>query len=109
MRWLNQTIASDERLLFVCEENQSPVGTVRLDFGSETEISWTVAPNARGRGIGSRIVELVCTGVERDIVAYVYAKNESSIRLAKQLGFKADDKETEPLRFVRHWSAKDHH
>lgn len=51
--WLDRTLASEDRALFVAEQGGAPVGQVRLDrVGEGTfEVSLTVAPAARGRGL----------------------------------------------------------
>ena len=42
----------------------NPVGTVRIDHSfhfNDYELSWTVAPEARGKGIGKSIVAIVAS------------------------------------------------
>ena len=59
-RWLTATLCDPARALFVFEEDDTAVGTVRADFedGAATLPAWTVAPEARGRGIGRRMLAL---------------------------------------------------
>lgn len=61
MRWLRAALASCERtieLAFFPDRPNEPVGVVRFDRrGDETELSWTVAPQMRGRGIGKKMVK----------------------------------------------------
>ena len=48
--WLNLTLTNTNRRLLIAEESGVPVGTIRADYSDGMfELSWTVAPNARGR------------------------------------------------------------
>ena len=54
--WLKKTLANPDRELFVAYEDDLPVGTCRIDResnGDESifELSWTIAPSARGKNI----------------------------------------------------------
>ncbi len=58
--WLLKTLDNPSRRLLIAEENEVPVGTVRADFSDGVyELSWTVAPDARGYGVGK------CEGIAR--------------------------------------------
>ena len=70
-QWLRETLAENNRRLFIAESDQTPVGTIRLDFADEVEISWTVAPTARGNGWGKKMVALLAESVNCDLVAWV--------------------------------------
>ena len=56
--WLDAALKSPDRMLWIAEIGGSPVGVLRADRTSKGwELSWTVAPEARGRGIGR---EMTC-------------------------------------------------
>lgn len=56
--WLEKSLISPTRKLYIAEENGTPVGTVRSDDDTDgyTELSYTTAPEARGQGYGKRMV-----------------------------------------------------
>lgn len=63
VQWLASVLDDPDRLLLVVEDPQQdarPVGTVRFDRkadGGPWEVSITVAPEARGRGLGRQVLE----------------------------------------------------
>jgi len=59
-QWLKQSLENVNRHLYIAIENCEPVGTVRADFDEGTkvyELSWTIGPNFRGKGIGKKMVK----------------------------------------------------
>lgn len=58
LEWLEKSLQNPARKLFIAEENGVPVGTVRADEDDDgyTEVSYTVAPEARGKGYGKQMV-----------------------------------------------------
>jgi RimJ/RimL family protein N-acetyltransferase len=50
------------------------------------ELSWTVAPNARGRGVAKQMVTLLAHQISEPIRAEVKAKNIASARIAEHAG-----------------------
>jgi L-amino acid N-acyltransferase YncA len=70
--WLKATLENKNRQLFVTEENGVAVGTVRADYADNVyELSWTVSPEARGKGIGKRMVSLLANKINEPIRAEV--------------------------------------
>jgi RimJ/RimL family protein N-acetyltransferase len=103
--WLNATLADPLRQLFIVEEDGRPIGTVRVDqeANGSAELSWTVAPEARGRGMAKRMVRLVADEVSgaRGVRAEVKAGNEASIKVAEAAGMRLSRQEGEVLHFAR--------
>jgi len=100
--WLTKTLNNANRRLFVAEENGVPVGTVRADLSDGVyELSWTVAPNARGRGVGKRMVALLASQISGPIRAEVKAGNASSIRIAEYAGMEYDREDNGVLHYRR--------
>ena len=63
LAWLKSTLRSPNRRLLIAENERGAVGTVRLDLlDGAWEMSWTVAPEHRGKGVGAAIVELRSPG-----------------------------------------------
>jgi spore coat polysaccharide biosynthesis predicted glycosyltransferase SpsG/RimJ/RimL family protein N-acetyltransferase len=95
-RWLRRTLDSPlERTLFVVERDGRPVGTVRFDHATDhAEISVTIAPAARGTGVGARAIressELALAafpGVHA-VTAAVHEDNAGSLRAFARAGFR---------------------
>jgi RimJ/RimL family protein N-acetyltransferase len=97
LAWLTKTLSNANRRLLVAEENGSPVGTVRADLSEGVwELSWTVAPNARGRGVAKQIVTLLAQKISEPIRAEVKSDNIASARIAEHAGM-AFDREVEGI------------
>lgn len=101
--WLEKTLNNPSRFLFVAEENQSPVGTIRADMsknGKEFKLSWTVAPEARGKGMSKKMVALIL-GENflrgKILKAEIKEKNIPSIKIAESLGFQKGKEISEGL------------
>ena len=87
--WLKHTLESDIRKLFIYETDK-PVGTIRLDIVDlETKIlSWTVAPEARGMGVGTAMLKLFLEKYPSAYFAEILPENKASRAIAKKVGFK---------------------
>jgi len=88
-RWLSAALARSDRTLLIAELAGEPVGTVRLDRGAEgCELSWTVAPRWRGRGVGRTMVQKAAEESGAAVLlAAVREGNLSSARIAEGCGF----------------------
>lgn len=87
MKWLASSISSPTRKLYIASIDNLPIGTVRLDYlDGESEISWTVAPSARGRGFGKRMVGGITETLTHPIKATVMKGNTASVKIARSLG-----------------------
>jgi RimJ/RimL family protein N-acetyltransferase len=88
-RWLDALLRNPARRLFIAEANGEPVGSVRADRdddGACHELSWTVAPSARGRGLGAPMVRLLLAEVSGPVRAEVKPGNPASVRIAEAAG-----------------------
>lgn len=88
-RWLDALLRNPARRLFIAEAHGEPVGSVRADRdddGACHELSWTVAPSARGRGFGARMVRLLMAEVSGPVRAEVKPGNPASVRIAEAAG-----------------------
>jgi len=84
LSWLTDTLNNSNKKLFIAEECGVPVGTVRSDYSNGVyELSWTVAPDARGRGIGKRMVAVLAEQIAEPIRAEIKAGNKASLRIAE--------------------------
>lgn len=103
--WLGATLSNPMKLLLIAEENGSPVGTVRVDreTGGTAELSWTVAPEARRRGVAKRMVQLVADEISAlyTIRAEIKMGNEASVKVAEAAGMQFAEQVGNVLHFVR--------
>ena len=108
VQWLRGQLAGDRGLIFIAETAASePVGVIRFDTGDgwrTARLSYEVAPERRGRGIGG---ELVSAGVralrERHpastLVADVRADNAASLRIFDSAGWERAGREGDLVTF----------
>jgi RimJ/RimL family protein N-acetyltransferase len=87
--WLRESLASASRKVFVAEKDNRAVGTCRLDYSdSSCELSWIVAPEHRGQGIGKAMVQLLIEQAgSPTLIAEIRVENEPSMRIARGLTF----------------------
>jgi RimJ/RimL family protein N-acetyltransferase len=96
--WLNKSLANPDRYLFIFEEGDVPVGTCRVDRYAEGndndvvyELSWTISPGWRGKGIGKKMLgELIGQDFLRGKKLKSVTKNNNiaSIKMAEKFNFK---------------------
>lgn len=104
-RWLDLTLRSPERTLLIIEESGIPAGTVRIDSLPDrtTELSWTIAPEWRGKGIGKRAVrQVIDEHPDCVFVAQIKTTNTASIRIAEYAGFRFQREENGVRFFSTH-------
>ena len=100
--WLSRIIGTADRHLLVAEEKGSPVGTVRADFSNGVyELSWTVAPDYRGRGLGKQMIAMVARQITAPIRAEVKSNNVASVRIAEHAGMVFEREVNGVLHFTR--------
>lgn len=102
IKWLKTSLKNSNRKIFIVEYKKHPVGTIRSDKKKDiTELSWTVAPEARGRGIGKEMVAFFANQIIGPIRAEVKVNNEASKRIVEYAGMKFSYKENEILYYRR--------
>ena len=103
--WVEKTLANPARQLFIVEEDGNPVGTVRIDHepNNSAEMSWTVAPDARGRGVAKKMVRLIADHIPASCIlrAEVKAGNEASVKVAEAAGLRLSEQVGDVLHFHR--------
>ena len=88
-KWLNSILSDNNRHLFMGIENGKAVGTVRADFDVKSEsyeLSWTISPYFRGKGIGKIIVKLLTDQLDAKVRAEIKPGNVPSIKIAEYSG-----------------------
>lgn len=89
--WFTQSLggATPTRTLYIAEDSHGPIGTIRADKGEEgIELSWTVAPKARGHGYGKVMVLQFVSEVfpNEKLIARIEEGHTSSEKIAAALG-----------------------
>lgn len=84
--WLERRLSRDEPGLFVAVEGDELVGTVRID---DDEISYTVSPDHRGRGLATAMLMLAYEAFGQKI-AKIKPENRASIRAAEKAGHQVE-------------------
>jgi len=92
-RWLEQTLARPDRRLYVATSTGKDVASARLDIAAgEAEVSVTVAPEHRGRGLGPAVLQALARdafgalGLAR-LVARIKRDNTASLTAFERAGF----------------------
>ena len=86
IRWLESVLSNPDRHLFVAEIDGRLAATFRADNDGDTfELSWTVAPWCRGRGIGRALVKLA-VAMFPNCRAEIKEGNTASERIAISCG-----------------------
>jgi len=100
--WLEALLRDPARQLYVAELGGIPVGTVRADLDQGVwELSWTVAPSHRARGIGARMLAALADLIDDPIRAEVKAGNAASIRIAERAGMRIASRSSEAVHLSR--------
>lgn len=98
-RWLSSRLSSASGRSFIGMSGTTPIGQVRLDRDPDglVEIGISVAPEARGRGIGRSLLEGALDAARHDtelaptaFVARIRPDNAASIALFSGAGFRPD-------------------
>lgn len=81
-------LASTDHLVQIAELDRVPAGVMRAARTPEGwELSWTVAPNVRGQGIGSRMLKAFTARLSGRMIAVIHHDNVASARMATAAGF----------------------
>ncbi len=89
--WLKAGLGNPHRKLYIAEENSEPVGTVRADWQEGVFLlSWTIAPGARGRGIGKRMVSMLVQILNAPVCAEIKVGNVASEKIALFAGMRLE-------------------
>lgn len=94
--WLANLLRDPSRRLYIACLDGAPAGTVRAEVldGEVTELSWTVAPGMRGKGVGMAMVMTVIKFLNGTVVARIKDGNKASEKIALSAGFVKTGSET---------------
>lgn len=109
--WCQKKLSdADCRLWIASNGGSAPVGCVRFDCKeSEATISLTVAPSARGKGYGTKIIQQACDRLFADsplhlIHAYIKPNNLASVKVFEAAGFRYDSDAVCKQQTGRHYT-----
>jgi len=94
-KWFNESLENSHRHIFIAQDSRgNKIGTVRVDEVNDNvaEININLAPRKRGKGYGSKVIELACrnnclAGAVCLFIARVKKDNLPSVRAFKKAGF----------------------
>ncbi|MQW87734.1 GNAT family N-acetyltransferase [Sinorhizobium saheli] len=82
LAWLSRRLEQDDHGLYIAALDGSPVGTVRID---KDEISYTVAPEHRCKGIGEAML-IAAKNLFGPKIAEMKRNNIASAKVAERAG-----------------------
>jgi UDP-2,4-diacetamido-2,4,6-trideoxy-beta-L-altropyranose hydrolase len=104
-RWFRNRLISSDSDLLIAEADGVPVGVVRLDWDEDMancDLSFTVAPEHRGKGFGLKIVRQALKELRNvRVCAEVKTSNIASLRIFSTLGFEIIDSQGEVLMYAK--------
>jgi RimJ/RimL family protein N-acetyltransferase len=103
MRWFSSAIARDDRRFFIGEADGQKVGVIRFDRQQEGtwEINNNMAPAARGRGLGKKMMLAVLEQFDVPlIVAEIRQDNVPSWHIYEGAGFKLTGEDATYRRYA---------
>jgi len=89
LAWLDASLSNpSKRLLWIAEVSGVAIGTCRADrVENAWELSWTIAPEARGKGFANQMLSKLVCYFDEPLLAEVKADNIASIKVAERSGF----------------------
>lgn len=102
LTWLEASLGfPEQRRLWIAEIDGVAVGTCRADRAENVwELSWTVAPDARGKGVAHQMLSKLVHYFDEPLAAQVKVGNIASIKVAERAGFALDKQEHGVLFYV---------
>jgi RimJ/RimL family protein N-acetyltransferase len=105
LEWFRSKLNDPCCYLGIAEDDMGePVGTIRLDRSDpntlDGQLSWTVAPEFRRRGIGKRMVQMMVSRfADHSILAHIRVDNIPSMKIALSSGMVPTKMEQGFIRF----------
>ncbi len=100
--WLQRSLDNENQQLYMAVKQTLPVGTVRAEYkNSSYQLSWTIAPAARGQGFGKIMVAVLVEQLSGEINAVIKQDNLASIRIAQYCNLALQRQENDILFFTR--------
>jgi UDP-2,4-diacetamido-2,4,6-trideoxy-beta-L-altropyranose hydrolase len=85
--WLRRKLQSPDSVMKIAEVQGRAAGVVRADRNAEGwDLSWTVAPAARRKGIGAAMLKSFVGQLDGRLVAIIRCDNQASRKIAAAAG-----------------------
>ena len=109
--WFERKLTQDHCAFFIAEDGDQAVGTIRFELGDAdtAEVSFSLAPAARGRGLAAKMLRLASftaldEGFCQSVTGWVKSTNLASITAFERAGFeirrRAMQHDTESVEFM---------
>ena len=105
--WLQRRLNDEQCAFYIAEDGTQAVGTVRFDLreAAVAEISLSLAPSARGRGLGPKLIRMgtfavLDEGFCDEVRGRVKHTNTPSLRAFERAGFGKRTQDTESVEFT---------
>ena len=87
--WFNKSLSNSNREIYILEDNNVPVGSIRSDnINDQYLLSWSIAPDQRGKGYGTKILEIYLQDKKGEFLAEIQPENIASIKMVQKNGCK---------------------
>jgi RimJ/RimL family protein N-acetyltransferase len=100
--WLVASLGNTQREIWLVELAGVSVGVIRIDIRHDhSELSWTVAPEHRGKAIGKTMLKLMLDRLAMPVRAQIKISNKGSKYMAEFAGMVLDREENGILHYHR--------
>ena len=98
--WFDKSLSNSNREIYILEDNSTPLGSIRSDMVNTDKyiLSWNIDPNQRGKGYGTKILEIYLQDKTGKFIAKIKPENISSIKMVQKNGFEKEDE----IKYVKH-------
>jgi RimJ/RimL family protein N-acetyltransferase len=92
--WFSDSLLNPYREIYILTDDIIPVGSIRSDniLTNQYILSWSIAPDQRGKGYGTKILEIYLQGRTGNFIAEIKPENIASIKMVQKNGFNQLDK-----------------
>ena len=91
-QWFKSSLSLPSRRLFIAEAGEKAIGSARMDEGADAvTLSWSIAPDQRGRGLGRALVAALAAMAPGRLLAVIKSDNAASRSIAEAAGFELID------------------
>jgi RimJ/RimL family protein N-acetyltransferase len=104
--WFNLSLSNPTRRIFIAEfvteSGEMAIGSGRFDRVNGSEVlSWTIAPDQRGKGYGTALVAALADFDKGKLIAYIKEDNVASRRVAEAAGLLLSGEKDGICQYVR--------
>ncbi len=91
--WFRKKLKSDQSKMYIVSLGNTKIGFVRFEIDTEATIGIVIAPEYRGKGFASAIIDLACARFWKGqtnlvpVCAFIKKNNEASVRSFLKAGF----------------------